>query len=246
MRKLVEWCALAATAIAVASGCGAKQAGGGPPPPQVATQKTADMVGRCGPEGLLDDCEDGNNQILKQDTRGGYWYSAVDTEGSTVEPPAGSAFPMTQGGARGSGYAAHIQGKIAVSAKPYAVVGFNFVDPKDAYDASKFGGVTFWAKSGSADANPKVRLKLPDINTDPQGSQCTACFNDFGVDLVLSTDWTEYVLTWQDAQQMPDWGAPRPPSITSNKLYAVQWQTNTRGKEYDIWVDDIAFVGCKK
>ncbi len=245
MKQLAEWCTFLVAVSAAAAGCGPKQDGGGPPPPQIATQKSADVVGRCGPEGLIDDCEDGNNQILKQDTRAGYWYSAVDTEGSTIEPPAGSAFPMTRGGAKGSGYAAHIKGKIAFSAKPFAVLGFNFVDPKDVYDASKYAGFSFYAKRG-AGSFPKVRLKIPDVDTDPQGNVCKACFNDFGMDLELSEDWVEYVVTWGDTHQMPDWGDPRPPAIQPSKLYSVQWQVNTRSKEYDLWVDDIAFLGCKK
>jgi endoglucanase len=246
MKHIPELCTLVLAAGAFGLGCGGKQqAAAAAPVAQVATQKSADQVGRCGPEGLIDDCEDGNNQVLKQGGRGGYWYSMVDTEGSTIEPAAGSTFVMTQGGSKGSGYAAHVKGKIAFSAKPYGGMGFNFVDPPEAYDASKFGGISFFAKRGSS-GQPKVRLKIPDVDTDPKAGVCKACFNDFGADLELSEDWVEYVLTWEDAKQMPDWGDPRPPAIQPNKIYAVQWQASTRSKDYDVWVDDVAFVGCKK
>src|SRR6186713_1250446 len=39
----------------------------------------------CGPEGLIDDGEDGNNQNLPNDNRGGYWYTFRDKKGTTIE-----------------------------------------------------------------------------------------------------------------------------------------------------------------
>src|SRR5262245_41017439 len=36
----------------------------------------------CGPEGLLDDGEDGNNQNIQADNRGGYWYTFRDKKGT--------------------------------------------------------------------------------------------------------------------------------------------------------------------
>jgi hypothetical protein len=27
-------------------------------------------------------------------------------------------------------------------------------------------------------------------------------------------------------------------------MYGVQWQVNTPGAEYDIWIDDVQFTGC--
>ena len=43
----------------------------------------------CGPNGLIDDGEDGNNQNLPNDNRGGYWYTFKDKGTTTVDPPAG-------------------------------------------------------------------------------------------------------------------------------------------------------------
>lgn len=204
-------------------------------------------IPRCGPEAVIDDGEDGNNQVLLQDGRAGYWYTAADNDGTTVEPQAGAqggTFTMREGGSNGSGYAACMKGKIAEGGgSPFAVVGMNFVDPKEAWDASKYGGVAFWAKKAPG-TDGKVRLKVPDVNTDPQGGVCQACFNDFGLDLELTEGWTEYVLMWKDAKQMPYWGNPTPPAISADKIYGFQWQVNKRMATFDICVDDIAFVGC--
>ncbi|MBV9950250.1 MAG: hypothetical protein JOZ69_25640, partial [Myxococcales bacterium] len=89
-----------------------------------------------------------------------------------------------------------------------------------------------------------VRLKVPDVATDPDGKVCTECFNDFGSDLTLSTEWKQYVIPFSDMSQMEGWGAPHPKGIDKSKIYGMQWQVNSPGADYDIWVDDVQFTGC--
>ena len=88
----------------------------------------------------------------------------------------------------------------------------------------------------------KVRLKIPDVNTDPEGGACTECFNDFGGDLNLTTDWKQYIFPWKAMKQMPGWGNPRKPHITPSKLFGIQFQVNVPSANYDIFIDDIKFV----
>jgi len=198
---------------------------------------------KCPADGVIDDAEDDNNQIAANKGRGGYWYTFLDKVGSTVQPPAGSTFAMSAGGAEGSAHAAHMTGKVGSGTNPYVGMGFNFVDPKGAYDASAYKGISFWAKVGPGSI-AHVRVKVPDINTDDAGKVCTACFNDFGADLELTPTWTKYTLPFSSLTQMAGWGAPRPGAITATKLFGVQWQVNTPGASYDVWVDDIEFTGC--
>jgi len=148
----------------------------------------------CSAEGLIDDGEDGNNQNLPNDNRGGYWYTFRDKKGTTIEPVAGEdggTFAMSEGG-HGSQFAARYHGKVGTGAPLFAGMGMNFVDPKAPYDASKYAGIAFWAKKAE-NSTGKVRLKVPDTNTDPEGGVCTECFNDFGADLNLTTDWKMYL-----------------------------------------------------
>ena len=205
------------------------------------------QVGKdCGPNGLIDDGEDGNNQNLPNDNRGGYWYTFKDKGTTTVEPTAGEeggTFAMSEGG-HDSQYAARYHGTIGTGSVVFSGMGMNFVDPKDAYDASKYAGVSFWAKKGSAESTGKVRLKIPDSNTDPQGGVCTECFNDFGADLNLTTEWKQYSFLWGKMKQEPDWGAPRKPHIDASKLFAIHWEAKASGADNDFIVDDIAFI-CK-
>lgn len=196
---------------------------------------------RCGPEGLLDDAEDDNNQVSLNKGRSGYWYTFADKAGSAVTPAAGGTFAMSAGGANGSKHAAHMSGKVGSGEVVFAGMGFNFVDPKAPYDASAYKGISFWAKAA---APTRVRVKLPDHSTDPDGKVCTACYNDFGMDLELTPTWTRYTVPFRGASQLPGWGAPHPAAIDATKLYGVQWQVNTPGAAYDVWVDDVEFTGC--
>jgi endoglucanase len=198
---------------------------------------------KCPPDGVIDDCEDNNNQIAPNKGRAGYWYTFLDKAGSTIDPAAGGTFSMSKGGASGSAYAAHASGKVGNGQTVYAGLGFNFVDPKGAYNASAYKGVSFWGKVGPGSVT-KVRVKVPDANTDPDGKVCTECFNDFGADLEFTQTWTKYTLAFSSLAQMSGWGAPHPGAIDPTKLFGIQWQVNTPGASYDIWVDEIEFTGC--
>jgi endoglucanase len=198
----------------------------------------------CPADFVIDDAEDNNNQLLVQGGRNGYWYTYVDDKKSTVTPPAKTKFLQTADGASGSKFAARMNGQISKEGDPlYAGLGFSLTDPKGPYDATQYTGISFWAKAGSGTKN--VRLKVPDVNTDPQGKVCTECFNDFGADLTLTEQWKKYTIPFAAMKQMDGWGNPNPPTIDKSKIYGVQWQVNDRGASYDVWIDDVRFTGCK-
>ncbi len=200
----------------------------------------------CPASGLLDDGEDNNNQVLVQEGRGGYWYTYVDNEGSTIDPPAGATggiFSFAPGGVHGSAYAARMKGSISKAQVVYAGMGANFVDPKGPYDGSKFGGMSFWAKK-SPGTTPNVRFKIPDVATDPDGGVCSACYNDFGINLKLTEEWAQYIILWDMLKQERGWGAPHPHGIDNTQMFAAQFQVNDKGQKYDVWIDDLGFTGC--
>ena len=201
----------------------------------------------CPASGMLDDGEDNNNQVLVQEGRGGYWYTYVDSEGSTIDPPAGATggiFNFAPGGVNGSAYAARIKGSVAKANIVFAGMGANLVNPKAPYDASRYGGISFWAKRG-ANTTAKVRFKMPDTATDPDGAICSACYNDFGIDLKLAEQWTQYTVLFSSMKQERGWGAPHTAHVDSKGLFAAQFQVNDKGRNFDIWVDDLAFTGCQ-
>ncbi len=198
----------------------------------------------CPPDALIEDAEDGNNQIVIQDGRSGYVYTFADSAGSTVDPPGGAAFRMSDGGANGTEKALRIQGSIGSADVVYAGLGLNFTDPRGPYDMSKYQGISFYAKKGPGSTG-KVRLRFPDQNTDPEGGICGACSNDFGMQLSLTEQWQKFIVPFSALKQESGWGSPRPMSLESEAVFALQMAINDKGKGYDIWVDEIAFTGCE-
>lgn len=193
----------------------------------------------------IEDGENNDNQVLVQDGRNGYIYTFTDSEGSTVEPLAGGTYTMSDGGADGSAYAARMKGTMAPDASiVYVGLGFNLTDPKAQYDVSKYDGLTFKIRKGP-ESMARVRLKVPDVNTDPDGGQCQECFNDFGVDITAKETWVQYFVPWSAMKQMAGWGNPQPPALDTKTVYGIQFQVQAQGQAFDIWVDDLAFVSCQ-
>ncbi|HVV50774.1 MAG TPA: hypothetical protein VHO06_14005 [Polyangia bacterium] len=206
--------------------------------------KTCPLGVRPADDGLVDDFEDGNNQLTVVGGRDGYWWPKIDTAGSTLNP---TPFASSTDAGDGSDGAMHVWGKTA-SGDPTlawgAGFGVNLRDQTAIYDASRYAGVVFKAKVGPG-ASTSVRFNIGDINTHPAGGICkTGCWNHFGKYLVLTTQWKEYKVLFSEARQKPDWGSPRPPSITPSKLVELDWSIDP-GQTYDIWIDDVAFLDCK-
>jgi endoglucanase len=197
----------------------------------------------CPPDATIDDGEDNNNQVLVQDGRSGYVYTYADPEGTTMTPAGGAVFTMSPGGVNGSQYALHISGQLASATTVFAAVGLNFTDPRGPYDASKYRGVSFFAKKGQGTTS-KLRIKMPDKYTDPDGGVCAACSNDFGMLLSLSEEWQKFIVPFSALRQESGWGNPRPRSVASEAVFALQFQVSDKGKPFDVWIDDVAFTGC--
>lgn len=203
-------------------------------------------LGGCGREAIVDDGEDDDHRILQHADRGGYMYTFVDSAGSTVTPPPGSqagAF-YDISGANGSLYGGRFFGDLGTASVVYAGYGMNLREPRMPYDASKYEGIAFFGRR-APDSSSKVRIKLLDIQTDPAGGLCSECFNAFGANIELTDKWEQYVVRFEEMQQEEGWGAPRPSTIDTSALYAVQFQVSSPGAHYDMWIDDIAFFGCR-
>ena len=197
----------------------------------------------CPPDAKIEDAEDANNQILVQDGRSGYVYTYADPSGTTIDPPGGGVFTTSPGGANGSQNALRMSGQLASGSLVYAAMGMNFADPRGPYDASKYKGISFFAKKGPSTTS-KLRIKLPDKNTDPDGGVCAACSNDFGLQLSLSEEWQRFIVPFSALRQESGWGNPRPRTVASDALFAIHFQVNDKGRPFDVWIDDLAFTGC--
>jgi hypothetical protein len=198
-------------------------------------------------DGNIDDFEDGNNQATQEAGRDGYWYTAKDSQGSTFTVPA-EGFSTSEGGADGSTTAVHIAGKtVGGGDQAWGIeLGMNFLASQgEFYDASKYKAFFFKGKLGSKTAEKKVRVSLADVNTHPSGQVCANCYNHFHNNVELTDDWKDYTLAFDDLKQRDGWGNPRPPGVTPEKLVNINYQIGG-GKEFDMWIDDLKFLECKK
>lgn len=183
-----------------------------------------------------------------QSELGGYFFSYVDRSGSKIWPVSGSdggVFQMSEGGAEGTSHAARIIGQIGVGEVRYAGMGVNFVDPKGAFDASPYYAIAFYARRGP-NGHEQARLVVPDSQTDPDGHACRECFNDFGADLALGTDWHHYIIPFASMRQQPQWGDPRPSYIDKSAIFSLQIRVSQPGATFDIWLDQIEFLACER
>ena len=194
-------------------------------------------------DGAVDDLEDGNNQITKSSGRDGYWWSAADPKGSKIEMQA------TEPGAGGSEMSMRMTGT-TVPGKPEddswgVQLGVNFVSQGMFYDASKYSGIAFKAKA-APESTRKARFKIADINTHKDAGVCKACWNHFRKDFNLTTEWKEYRMMFTELAQRPGWGDPRPAHVTATQVLSVSFALGGVESDFDIWIDDIQFLECKK
>lgn len=206
----------------------------------------APKLSRCEQMATVDDFEDANTQILTREDRGAYIYTYKDGLGTEIEFPSGD-FRAYPGGIGASKYTARLRGTTAKSGGDiYAGLGFGLAasGPESPYDASKYTGVAFLAKRGSADAAAVVRFSIADVNTDPKGKICSECHNHFGAPIKLTDQWVRYVVFFDEMEQRAGWGAPRPASIDAAGMLGFSWQITIPNAKFDLLVDDIRFIGA--
>jgi hypothetical protein len=212
------------------------QGGGSIPVPKLRNCPTGVVPAE---DGLIDDFEDGNTKTAAKAGRGGYWWKSADPKGSAFDP---DELRIVDGEADHPGKTLHMSGTTSSAPDAWgALFGAN-IAPEKTYDASKYVGISFRAKVGN-DSSPSIRFKVGDINTHPDLGVCTSCWNHFGKDISLTTEWKEYKVLFNAMRQEPYWGAPRPDSITTTALYSFDFSIKP-GQKFDIWVDDIQFLVC--
>jgi hypothetical protein len=193
-------------------------------------------------DGVIDHMEDGNTQIDTAVDRDGYWWTATDKVGSTLEPSEG--FTPVPGGPDGSNLAIHVSGNTADSDQAWgANVGFN-LSSAGLYDASRYVGVRFKARVAH-NTSKRVHFKIGDVNTHQDAGVCDDCWNHFGKDMTLSENWVEYTLFFEELTQAAGWGKPRPDRLTAAQIYSMDISID-KGQTFDIWLDDFEFIECQK
>jgi hypothetical protein len=192
---------------------------------------------------LIDDLEDDDGSILHNSGRRGYWLVFNDgTVGGVQTPSSAVAFSPT-GPGHDSLFAARSTGHGFSGWGAAIAIDFMNGNPVTLYDASKYKGVTFWAKLVTGTLT-SIRVVLTDADTLPVsfGGRCTgtACNDHFGVKIPLTRDWEQHTLLFSDMKQ-GGWGMPQLPALVPSELQALQFSVDPN-ETFDLWIDDVAFV----
>ena len=196
--------------------------------------------------------EDGTGNVNQTAGRGGGFYMFND--GSGTQMPAPGGLPDARKMARCDSMFA-----MCMSGKGFTVWGAGMgtdlgptgsgdggVGSKNAYDASMYKGISFWAKANMGSATA-LRVSMKDANTAPEGGKCDAtmdsgaeaCNDDWGKALNLTTEWAPYTIMFTDMRQA-GWGKATSAFDVMN-AYSIQFQVN-KGLDFDLCIDDLAFV----
>jgi hypothetical protein len=183
-----------------------------------------------GQQPLIDDFEDGDDEVLAFENRAGLWRWARDTD-SPGSAPALLPVPRVNGHA-GNRMALHVKGGHLLDWG--AVVEFNF--KPSCYDASAYRGLTFQAKGPG-----RVFVAPREVGTIPltEGGTCTSdCYNPHVKKIELEKQWKSYRIEWAEFEQR---GYGRPP-FDPKHLHSIAFLIRPEDTPYDLWFDDVSFI----
>jgi hypothetical protein len=215
----------------------------------------AAMVDANYPYELIDDMQANSGQIAIKNGRNGYWFTYGGTDGGTETPASGGTFTdgtisparsvtgvfATIIGATTSTYGAEVTGS---GFNKYGGMGFNFKNPRAAYNASAYTGFVFWGRIGSSTTAATIRFLVSDAHTDSQGGTCSMCSDYLAMDLTFTTTWQQFTVNYSDLSQA-GFGVPAETTLDAAAVYGVQFQVSTTapaGQAFDVWIDDIYFI----
>jgi hypothetical protein len=186
------------------------------------------------PIDLIDDFEDGNAAILPNDGREGKWYVMNDGSGTQKPSAQDTIVPPLLDAPRGkSKRALHTVGGGFFAWGAYIRANLRTGMMNNVpYDASRYTGVRFFARSGDGDKHSAIFM-LPTV-----GTSCPGCTNHFGTKFEYSSEWQEYFLPFNEMKQQ-GFGMPGA-KLKPKEIVAVQVQFDNN-VDFDLWIDDIGF-----
>jgi hypothetical protein len=227
--------------------------------PELAVGNRCGMVATvtrgAGNDPLIDDVEPtpgespACHKIRAADGRSGIWNYGKDDRS-----PAGAVeFALEApgaGAAAGSTRAIHVTGR---GLNGYG--GYVATPLAPCYDASKYGGISFWLKGDPSKAPwVKVSILTPYTSLAAEGGACVQgagvgneCYDHFSVHLFkVSSIWTRYAITWQQLAQY-GWGKNVPRTVKPETEiiginFSPVWDNDAApNKGFDFWLDNISF-----
>ena len=207
------------------------------------------MVDRCdcvvaadGVNTLIDAFEDGDTRINVIDSRDGEWFQATSRNGGT---PLGT-MKVEEGALHMTGGPTTLSPAMG-EPDDWSTFG---VPLGQCYDASPYAGFRFRIRgTGGETKNESIRFSIstPPTTEVAAGGGCpdgdAGCYNHFGKNIVLTSDWQEVTVTWAELIQSPSWGIKAPAGYEKQKnIMAVNFAPLENTKSYDFWIDDVQFT----
>jgi hypothetical protein len=215
-------------------------------------------TGPVDPTALIDDFEAGGAALPMEGGRNGSWWAGGDpasrVNGATIVPDGDAASEPIPGGRCGSFHAKHVTGQGFASWAVLTTTLANAIGDGGMYVAAPYDahirtGLTFWARIGDTSYN-KVRFAVSDKYTRPEGGICdadsttstttTACYDTAGIDLTLSTTWTEFQIPFAGLGQRNFGQKEGQMGPDTSALYTIDFNLYP-STIFDFWVDDISF-----
>ncbi|EDM76352.1 hypothetical protein PPSIR1_18637 [Plesiocystis pacifica SIR-1] len=194
------------------------------------------------PDNMIDNFEDGDNALIPNGGRQGYWYTFNDASEGSTQSPAEDAVAPEMGGAAGTSMAMHTTG--SGFAEWGAGIGIdlnNAGDPegmtngvKMPYDSSSYTGIVLMAKG-----NSQIRASVQLSSTIPpeEGGTCELDCDPHGKVLLLTDEWQQFTLPFDELNQ-EGWGSPA--AWDSSIVVGIQFKAG-KDTDFDFWVDEIGF-----
>lgn len=119
----------------------------------------------------------------------------------------------------------------------------------ECYDASPYTGIGFWIRGDDGAGNDSVRFSIstPPTTEVAAGGTCPdgdlGCYNHFGADILLTSEWTYYSFTWAELAQSASWGIKAPAGYEKQqKILAINFAPFDNTAGYDFWIDGVEFT----
>jgi hypothetical protein len=240
------------SSVGGSAGTGDSDAAAGSGGGAVANKCAAMIPAGMGTTPLIEDFEDGDVSILKNESRTGGWRFDTDrTAGGIVTPdPLVTAAPDGLNTTKG---ALHIKADGFTSLWGVSIFAFLNELPDDAampwkayscgYNASAYDGIYFWAKAVGNSVGKKVMFNVQTRQVIPgdQGGDgtCTTCFDAHFVMITLTGEWAQYSAQWKDLKQ-GTFGVPKAP-FDPSQIGRVAFNVGNLDMPGDIWLDQVGF-----
>jgi hypothetical protein len=139
-------------------------------------------------------------------------------------------------GAAGTQYAGHLVGDLCTSWGASLSIGFG----SPCVDVTVFDGISFWAKGGATTSSMDVQVGLAATTATTAGGDCLessvpGCWDHPRKDIILTTEWQHFTITWAEFKQQR-WGliATWPTGVI------MQFDFAHDAGSFDFWIDEIA------